>query len=368
MFRKRCRLCGGKLVDQKCTLCGLDNSKSDAGYKVNVSHCDDKPLTHVHVEEEKERTKENAAQETYKEIEEETREAQTQDMEDSEELPEMHPVFSEEKEKKNSKKGWIATIAVIVLALGLEGIGEIANLASEWFQGSTEEEVYETPEPIHYDGYHYEYVTRELAETGDVFDEELQQGEYIVGVHIPEGTYRVTSVDGYTYLTLDDLENMIYIGEEFRGEGVEAENLRCYAGAKLKVDGEYPLHFYSENAQSDQMRSLENPLKESVEVKNEEIAGVHFPAGTYDVVEEQNLNTGVELSYVVPGTIPEDEEGTDSQATGLMWIDAAQKAFVYKNLYLPEGTKVFVENGSSVHLEPSDSIPESYEGYYYMYE
>ena len=40
MFGKRCSLCGGKLVNNKCTLCGLDNSKSDANYKVNVSRCD----------------------------------------------------------------------------------------------------------------------------------------------------------------------------------------------------------------------------------------------------------------------------------------------------------------------------------------
>ena len=34
MFGKRkCSLCGGKLVDNKCTLCGLDNSKSDENYK-----------------------------------------------------------------------------------------------------------------------------------------------------------------------------------------------------------------------------------------------------------------------------------------------------------------------------------------------
>lgn len=370
MFRKRCRLCGGKLVDNKCTLCGLDNSKSDADYTVNVNHCDGKPLTHVHVEEKKEepKEKENAAQEQYKEPDEETREVRTGDLEDSVELPKIEPVFQTEKENKNSKKGWIATLDAIILVLGLEGIGEIADVASEWFQGNTEKEMQETIEVVDYDDSQYEYATWELSEIGDIFEEDLQQGEYIVGVHIPEGTYKVNNLGGYTYLALDDFENLIYIGEEFRGTGKEVEDLRCYTGAKLKVDGENMLHFYSENAQCEQMVSLENPLKESVEVKNEFVAGVHFPAGTYDIVEAQSLNTGVEFSYIVPGTIAEDSEEEYSQVTGLIWIDASMREFVYKNLYLPEGTKVLVEGGDSVHLKPSDRIPESYEGYYATYE
>lgn len=388
MFRKRCRLCGGKLVDNKCTLCGLDNSKSDADYTVNVNHCDGKPLTHVHMEEKKEQPKEkenvaqeqpkesvaqeqpkeSVAQEQYKELDEETSEVQTEDLEDSVELPEIEPVFQAEKENKNSKKGWIATLAAIILVLGLEGIGEIADVASEWFQGNAEKEMQETIEVVDYDDSQYEYATWELSDIGDIFEEDLQRGEYIVGVHIPEGTYKVNNLGGYTYLALDDFENLIYIGEEFRGTGKEVEDLRCYTGAKLKVDGENMLHFYSENAQCERMVSLENPLKESVEVKNEFVAGVHFPAGTYDIVEAQSLNTGVKFSYIVPETIAEDSEEEDSQVTGLIWIDASMQEFVYKNLYLPEGTRVFVEGGDSVHLEPSDGLPESYEGYYYMHE
>ena len=35
MRRRRCSLCGGKLVNNKCVECGLDNSKSDTSYRVN---------------------------------------------------------------------------------------------------------------------------------------------------------------------------------------------------------------------------------------------------------------------------------------------------------------------------------------------
>ena len=34
MRRRRCSLCGGKLVNNKCVECGLDNSKSDVSYRV----------------------------------------------------------------------------------------------------------------------------------------------------------------------------------------------------------------------------------------------------------------------------------------------------------------------------------------------
>ena len=61
MFGKRCTLCGGKLVNNKCTLCGLDNSKSDENYKLNIGSCDNQPLTHVHGEKRPEKNK-NAVQ------------------------------------------------------------------------------------------------------------------------------------------------------------------------------------------------------------------------------------------------------------------------------------------------------------------
>lgn len=53
MRRRRCSLCGGKLVNNKCVECGLDNSKSDTSYRVNESKCTHEPLTHVHHEAEK---------------------------------------------------------------------------------------------------------------------------------------------------------------------------------------------------------------------------------------------------------------------------------------------------------------------------
>lgn len=357
MFGKRCSLCGGKLVDNKCTLCGLDNSKSDDNYKVNVSPCDDEPLTHVHGEEK-----------TYEYEQTELK---------SKKLPKTKPAFQTKRKTgdvKKSGKGWIAVVFAIVLAIGTEGIKElisgVSDTVSEWTKDETET-VGEGMETVKYDGFQYEYVTRELSETGEVYDVELEQGEYIVGVHIPEGTYTIEKIKGeFTYFTLDDSDNMIYIGEDFSSEVGKVENVRCYAGAKIRIDGEnVALHFRTENGQNDAVESLENPLKESVDVREGDIAGKDFPAGTYDIVEEKSMNTGKEFSYIVPGTViknPEDEDYVP--VTNMLWIDATECSYVYRNLYFPEGTEILIEEGDFVHLEPSEVIAPSYIGYYYEYK
>ena len=46
----KCQLCGGKIRDGRGSLCGwINQDKKD--YLLNKSSCDDKPLTHVHREE-----------------------------------------------------------------------------------------------------------------------------------------------------------------------------------------------------------------------------------------------------------------------------------------------------------------------------
>ena len=46
----KCQLCGGKIRDGRCSLCGWINQDKKE-YLLNKSSCDDKPLTHVHREE-----------------------------------------------------------------------------------------------------------------------------------------------------------------------------------------------------------------------------------------------------------------------------------------------------------------------------
>lgn len=46
----KCQLCGGKIRDGRCSLCGWINQDKKE-YLLNKSSCDDKPLTHKHQEQ-----------------------------------------------------------------------------------------------------------------------------------------------------------------------------------------------------------------------------------------------------------------------------------------------------------------------------
>ena len=50
MKKRRCYLCGGKLVNGRCTLCGLDNTKIERkNYRLNESSFDGKGIEAKHL-------------------------------------------------------------------------------------------------------------------------------------------------------------------------------------------------------------------------------------------------------------------------------------------------------------------------------
>lgn len=50
MKKRRCYLCGGKLVNGRCTLCGLDNTKIERkNYRLNESSFDRKGIEAKHL-------------------------------------------------------------------------------------------------------------------------------------------------------------------------------------------------------------------------------------------------------------------------------------------------------------------------------
>lgn len=239
-------------------------------------------------------------------------------------------------------------------------IGEL-DFPDELFGGS---QLFE--ENHDYDENRYDAAKRELSDTGENYSAVLDEGTYIVGVHIPEGSYTIEEgqKDTYDGFYLEDSENGIYISESFRKEEEQetVEDIRCYTGAKVSVRGK--MTFSSENAQTADIIALDNPLTESVRAADGDIAGEDFPAGTYDVVMSEGDTS---FAYVVPGTVLEDPEADYEGVTERIWINTHDGEFVKRNIYLPQGTKVLVEKGK-VNLVPSEKIPESYEGYYYIYE
>lgn len=345
MFGKRCQLCGGKLVGNKCTLCGLDNSKSDANYKLNQSSCDGKPLTHVHTENPQ-------------------RTVQKKNATKSHTLKNDIPRMAEPVKigKKKSKK-WVVIVVVVIFLIKI--LGKID------FQEIFPESILDTFGKLtggsrDYEDDWYAYTERELSDIGENYEVTLEPGTYIVGVHIPEGTYTVRESAKETYdgIYIEDSENRIYIGISFNDDRKKesVEDVRCYTGAKLSIRGN--VEFSSENAQVDDMKGVDNPLTETAQVKNGDIAGKDFPAGTYDIVAEEG---DLSFAYIVPGTVRNDPEDEYESVTERIWIDTYSGTFVKRNIYLPEGTEIRMDEGT-VELIPSEKIPESYEGYYYIYE
>lgn len=337
MFGKRCQLCGGKLIDNKCTLCGLDNSKSDANYKLNESSCESQPLTHVHTEE-----------------------PQKENKKKSKNKVKANTKSKSVKTTKKSSKKWGAVLVIIIFLFNTLQEIDFSDLflnIEDMFSGIIDNEE-------NYDIDWYEDVTRELSASGESYEVVLEPGTYIVGVHIPEGTYRAEEKDTFSGFYLDDNENRIFRGESFNDdEKVEViDDIRCYKGAKLEVRGK--IRFSSKNAQTADMEGTANSLTESVEVKNGDIAGVDFPAGTYDIVMKEGDTS---FAYIVPGTVRDDPDDDYEDVTERVWINTYSGEFVKRNLYLPEGTNLHIEKGK-VNLVPSEKIPESYEGYYYIYE
>lgn len=364
MFRKRCQLCGGKLVNNKCTLCGLDNSKTDADYQVNQSSCDHRPMTHIHTERQQTEAPQGKARKSGAQKNPQTKQQKVK--------PIAAPTEQRKKAygntraaQKGSVKWIVAVLFFVMLVNGMKDRHEyLSGIVDQWIE---EDDTYESE--------CYSEVTRELAEEGDYYEVELEPGTYVVGVHLPEGTYTAEEMAEAAggWFALEDRENQIYRIENFRDHSVvEAiEDIRCYTGAKIQCGG--PVRFYSSNAQTEAMAAVENPLTAPVTVKDGDIAGETFPAGTYDIVtEEGNLSFG----YIVPGTVltenaEEDEEedivDSSAQVTDQFVIDTDDGIFVRRNLYLPEGTRLVMEAGV-VELVPSEKIPESYEEYYDLYE
>lgn len=339
--RKKCSLCGGKLVDNKCTLCGLDNSKSDASYMQNEKNVEKSSEKQTGKKKEESRLKKVKGSK------------------------QQHSSANGKSGKKVGK-GLVAILVSVITVVGVDTIIDFVADIQDYVGWSVygDEELEKVEEEIDYNEHLYDFVTRELSEEGEVYEEELSSGQYIVGVHIPEGTYQVIKTSDqtdieYGYLIVDDFENSIYLGEDFTDPGTELSDVRCYSGAVIRISGVGNLHFYSENAQVDTMTGMANPLTEAVEVQNEFVAGVDFPAGVYDIVEQENPNLHVDFTYVLPQEWRQEieDEGFSYQEE-FLWITAENGPYIYRNLWLPEGTTLTIRGSEKLHLEPSVIVPE----------
>lgn len=269
-------------------------------------------------------------------------------------------------QSKTSGKGFLIGIFIIalVIAAALAVYGEIASyIPDSWSIGGTYEE------PAQYDSYPDEEINM-LAETGDDFEILLTGGKYVVGVHIPEGLYKITLVEGEGALDVTDDVNNISVYEWFELDEkdeetdedeeyhhiTELDEVRLFDGAHITVYPGVVLSFETHNGQTAQMSVLENPLTDVFHVPKGTtlVCGVDFEPGVYDI---QSFSNNGLLTYSHPYYWLDDGEFYDE----FLWLD---EGMTYQNIVLLEGTEIS-SDFANFTLIPSPKIGNiDYDTYY----
>lgn len=346
MKRFDCQLCGGKLRNGKCELCGWVN-QSESDYLLNKSSCDTKPLTHVHKETVFDSHKTSTVSK-----------AGTSSGNKSRQGAQTHPTrqyqipkasFQPRNVKKKGKGLSVLAVLIAVISLAPSIVGVVQETVGNLVGSSGSQQVEDNL---------YSYATRELADTGEKWSMEISPGIYRVGVDIPEGLYDLEAVGGQGGFTLNDEENFIYYyeyltvnperDEEFSG----IDGLRLYKNASVQVNDGLVLKFSTDTGQTDQLESAPNPLTEEVLLprETEEVAGMEFAAGVYDLTVRDSWT-----SFVYE--IPVEGEGQDLQYNSL-FLDSSYTedgVYTFRNVELPDGTRVCASD-ADVEMTPSRRI------------
>ena len=403
MFKKKeCYLCGGKLINGRCSLCGLDNTKLERkNYRLNESSFDrKKKMTYFQKRqnetgETKNREKKqdaghlceshNGWKRKHPQTKYQQKESSRMEIPQTEQIQPGGPtvfnpagkahVGSGENQKKARKiRGIFAGIilAIVVVTSIASSAGDFISSFEEDFHSSdynwNDNNSVTDSDP-------YMNTTRELSETGMAYDCVLGYGEYEIGVQIPEGTYEVELVSGEGSMQQDDPENSIYYYSYFSEDesdedaGDYLDDVRLYTGGHLKIDTGLTVSFHSDNAQTEQMKLEENPLTEQVTLKagNTYTAGKDFPVGWYDVTKASGAEWA-ELHYkIYLGDLYDKENEELNYENYGLWFYYTDGSDSYRNAVFPEGTELEVEDGDLI-LTPSGSVKnQDYASFYDLY-
>ena len=392
MKKRRCYLCDGKLVNGRCTLCGLDNTKIERkNYRLNESSFDKKGIEAKHLCESHNGKPSGGLNRQGQASWQSGRNRQGQASWQSGRNQQGHSSWqsgqnwtqSGRKNKKSGKqkKGWISTIIVLLMILISIGGPAISFVTTEiknkiyqinnsgddnWWGGSEIDTSVDENDP-------YEFVTRELSDSGEVYDTELGYGEYVVGTDIPEGTYEVTLQSGYGSFQTEDPDNSIYLYGYFSENAsdedediTEMEDVRLYDGAHVMIGEDVVLAFHTENGQTGQMQSEDNPLSVTYTLQPEKkyTVGKEIPAGVYDVSGTKDWAV-MEYEIYLGELYDKEYDSLNYQSYSIM-VEAGSENAIYKNAVLTEGTEITV-TGKMI-LTPSKKIgSQDYEAFYDIY-
>lgn len=376
-MKNTCSLCGGKLKNGVCTECGMDNRKSDELYKevLNQSDCMNMQFSHVHENGKAESYQSPKMNQTRKREEEKQKDSAVQKVQNQKAKYEndfqykstdsyAQRTFVQNQKQGKKSAGLILTIGlvvvgvIIIMANGMLGGSVVSEPEVIWDEDFPEDEDFSMDEDAFLDNNDpFAFVEEELNPEGEVWEQELTAGMYVVGIDIPEGEYILTGEEGSSYGVFDrehSLTDRQSFGEEqqiFQTEGV-----KLFQGALVCVDGFYPVKFSTENAQLQEMGSKEaNPLTESYEFSGNAVAGEDFPEGTYDVyavgddfgIFQFSLDL-IRVDYTVPFSFSTLME---KSPTG----EYPGYCSVYKNVVLPKGA-VLESETLQLQLVPSPEV------------
>lgn len=341
-FGKRCTLCGGKLDGKyRCTECGLDNTKNDDMYKglLNKNNCDDKPLTHVHKEE-------IYKEEIYKEETYQTENRHLSQQELKERLQKAKNSWQTTKTNQSkSKAGAVVGIIITIFGLLPSLLGLIFEFVDNDF--AIQEEVWTDTDYVDYIEYSYENY--------------LPSGFYMVGVHLPEGTYDIQFDWGISsYLDIYKYEDgeLYAVGFHYLdGENdSRVEDIFLEEGMILKISMYSGLMFGSDDYAGDMTYEAENPLTDSYKITGKAVAGVDFPAGVYDIYYEPTTEAyeNNTIGYI-------DYNIWDSQKQEIimgetLYVESYQGTVSYNNVALLDGAEIDLIALEEIMITPSSVV------------
>lgn len=342
-MRNRCQLCGGKLVNNICTECGLDNSKNDSNYTTNKYQCQDEPLTHVHMNNDDAYAGKTMTKEQRQQIREERKAAKNE---------RKASVQSPKVKKKHPILRIIKIILIVTilwnLAKGLFGFILTSINELRYDDDYSYEENYE------YDPYQNEQSM--IPEEGESFSMGISTGYYKGGIHLPEGVYTVELVDGDGAFTLYDSDNYIsvyYSTSEFEDS---TQEIRLHNGGIITVSGTAVFNATTENAQP-LLAVAENENTESYKLSSGKslTGGVDIPVGSYDVIAK-NKYGNFDYQFV-------DEYDEIRSDSWYLNVDGEYDPSSFANLVIQDGMEISIPSESELVIELVPSLTVSTEGY-----
>ena len=208
----------------------------------------------------------------------------------------------------------------------------------------------------------YENVTKELPADGESVSFELTSGDYVVGVHIPEGNYQADVSYDYDTVQVDDWDSGFYLYEYAgRTDGDYLDDLRLYNGAIVHISSQTTITLYSDNAQTENILYENNPLagQEPLVVKKDLTVGPDLLAGVYDLIlvsGEGSVDVDIYTEY-----------GESMETKNLYLGENCTDGKEYKNLVLPKNAQITLDDNMELRLTPSEHISTTDYYEYYNY-